>query len=143
MLPSKYFVCFSDCVSVVGSFPQNNGYKTSLFVHIIYKEQKIRIKRNCKRSRKATQCNDDVVEELEDFETNAINFLVVQLRCLPKTFFPFTFVCLFIFCRIGVVLRGCFSVAAYSKLLLLLLLFFSCFLSGTQCTKPHHFLLHL
>ena len=37
----------------------------------------MRIKRNCKRSRKATQCNDDVVEELEDFETNAINFLVV------------------------------------------------------------------
>ena len=43
---------------------------------------------------------------------------------LAKNFFSFTFVCLFIFCRIGVVLKGCFSVAAYSKLLLLLLLFF-------------------
>ena len=62
---------------------------------------------------------------------------------LAKNFFSFTFVCLFIFCRIGVVLKGCFSVAAYSKLLLLLLLFFSWFSSETWYSIPHHLLLHL
>ena len=43
---------------------------------------------------------------------------------LAKNFFPFYLCMPIYFCRIGVVLRGCFSVAAYSKLLLLLLLFF-------------------